>query len=129
MRCEWTLRKITMMCPQWYFWTNFLVFSKWEKSHQVQLTDSWDEDEENIADQFFEKYKVPLKNGKNIETWALNWPYHLGDIFESGRPFGSRSLLMESFANATIFEDSYEKYENTKLFLDYLENNHPEYFS
>ena len=77
---------------------------------------------------FLTKYKVPLKNGNNIETWALDWPYNLHRY--GNEEYGdSRSILVNSFANATIFEDSYEKYENTKLFLDSAENKNPEHFA
>lgn len=100
----------------WYTKTNWFGVST-TPSASFFLDNKWGDNEDK--EDFLIKYDVPLKDGNSINTWVLNWPAYLGDIYGKKNET-SRSLLIDSFSKSTIFDDSYSKYENTKQFAEFL---------
>lgn len=78
------------------------------------LTDTFNHKFLKDESAYLVKYNVPLKNKKEIETWALNWPHYLG-LFSAKN---SKQVLLNSFSKSTIFEDSYSKYQNSQKFFE-----------
>jgi len=75
-------------------------------------------------------FNVPLKNGKNLPLWVVNWLQGLitcGSKPELGidNRLNIRGYYYSLIKNANIPKGSENKYQNTSAFVEAVINKHP----
>lgn len=70
-----------------------------------------------LVNQFFVRWRVPLKNGRSREMWALAWPRSLLESPRRPRP-DYREWLLAAFEECGMSRETRGKYANTIAFFD-----------
>jgi hypothetical protein len=72
----------------------------------------------NISE-WFVKYDVPMKSGKEEDGWALAWPLQMPkETLEKTKNLTARTLILNAFASKPVGVAAASKYKNTLTYFD-----------
>jgi len=108
----------------WYEQSNWMGLTSTPKTNNI-LDFYFLENEDRLDDKgLIHKYDVPLKNGYTFKLYSISWPgaFHEPGILKNHNRNNAKEWFLEKLAGLEIPKGTEEKYENTKLYFSYIEN-------